>query len=213
MISYVTGTVDSVTGTSVVLDVSGVGIELTATSRCMASVTVGARSRIPASLIVREDNWSLFGFADADERACFQALQLAKGVGPKVAINLLATLTPAQLRAAVAAGDARALTVAPGIGQKGAERLVIDLRDRLGPAPAQAAGIAPPQQAAAGWRREVSLALVGLGWPGADANAAVARIEAEALPGGAACRSDGAPDVGALLRLALRSLDRATEAR
>ncbi len=212
MIAFVRGTVQSVTASAAVLDVSGIGVELLITARCRAGLPVGALATVPASMVVREDGWLLFGFADNDERTCFQALQLAKGIGPKVAINLLGALTPDQLRRAVATGDAAALTAAPGIGQKGAARLIIDLRDRLGPPAGDEPSLPAPAQQASGWRREVQLALVGLGWTGGDASAAIARIEHHAQPGGDACGADGRPSTAALLRLALRSLDHTAEA-
>lgn len=214
MIAFIAGTVQAVGPGGIVIDTGGVGVELVPTARCLAGLTVGERATVPAAMVVREDGWTLFGFSDADERACFQTLQHAKGVGPRVAVNLLGALTPDQLRAAVAAGDAAALTAAPGIGAKGAQRLVLDLRDRLGPPsvgtamPASAAPVAP-----LGWQRDVQTALVGLGWTPADATAAVSRIAEHAQPGGSGCGADGRPDTARLLRLALQALDRTVEAR
>lgn len=208
MITYLRGLVQEITDGGVVIDVGGIGMAVQATSRCRAGLRPGTVATVPASLIVREDNWALYGFADADERFCFQALQAAKGVGPRVAVNLLSALTPDQLRRAVAAGDAATLTAAPGIGAKGAARLVIDLRDRLGPARPESGGAPAAAEPSAGWRRDVQQALAGLGWTPTDAAAALARIEQAAEPGGPGCRSDGTPDVPVLLRLALRALDR-----
>lgn len=213
MISFISGTVRGLAPTGLVIDTGGIGVELLPTARCVAGLRVGERTTIPASLVVREDNWTLYGFVDADERACFQALQQAKGVGPRVALNLLGALTPDQLRAAVAAGDAVALTAAPGVGVKGAQRLVLDLRDRLGAATGEAAPAPAAAVLSPGWQRDVSMALIGLGWTAPDAAAAVARIAPSAEPGGAGCRSDGAPDVARLLRLALQTLDRTADAR
>lgn len=207
MISYLRGTVHELTATTVVLDIGGLGVEVQTTARCRAGLQPGTVATVPASLVVREDQWIMFGFADADERSCFQALQTAKGVGPKVAVNVLSALTPDQLRTAVAAGDAAALTVAPGIGAKGAARLVIDLRDRLGPAARDIPSI-PSAGPVAGWQGAVQQALAGLGWTPADASSAVARIEPAAAPGGEGCGPDGQPNVAALLKLALRALDR-----
>ncbi len=208
MITYVRGTVQAMTPTAVVLDVGGVGMELVATARCRAGLQPGVAATVPASLVVREDSWTMFGFSDHDERSCFQALQTAKGVGPRVAINVLSALTPDQLRKAVAAGDAGALTVAPGIGAKGAARLVIDLRDRLGPATGSDGSPALGAAVPTGWQGAVQQALAGLGWTTADAAAAVARIEPAAEPGAEGCGADGQPNVAALLKLALRALDR-----
>ena len=218
MISYVSGTVHAVAAESVVIEVGGFGVELVASARCAGQLAAGQRATVPASLVVREERWTLYGFADPDERTCFQALQSAKGVGPRVALNLLGVLTPDALRRAVADGDARALTAAPGIGVKGAQRLVIDLRDRLGPATTgaqTAAGVAGPSAPTppGGWRRDVELALTGLGWTAADAATALDRIAPAAEPGGPGRRPDGSTDTAVLLRLALQGLDRGTEAR
>lgn len=213
MISFVTGTVRSVTVGSIVIDTGGFGVELVPTARCVAGLQSGQRATVPASLVVREDNWTLYGFADTDERSCFQALQAAKGVGPRVAVNLLGALTPDQLRTAVAAGDAAALTVAPGVGAKGAQRLVLDLRDRLGPVIAAQNSVPVAAAPSAGWQRDVHAALVGLGWTAPDAAAAVTRIAPLAEAGEAGCRADGTADTARLLRLALQSLDRTVEAR
>lgn len=211
MIAFVRGSVHAVTATSVVIDVSGIGMEVLPTARCAAGLRVGEVATVPVGLVVREDSWTLYGFADTDERDCFQSLQAAKGVGPRVALNLLGAMTPDQLRRAIADGDTAALTAVAGIGQKGAARLVIDLRDRLGPATAGYVGQAgSPGQSVVGhgWQREVNLALQSLGWTPADAAAAVALVEPEAAPGGEGCRPDGGADVARLLRLALRALDR-----
>lgn len=200
MISSVTGTVASISAGCLVLDTGAFGVELVATARCLARAELGRRCTVPAQLVVREDSLTLYGFADADERACFAALQQAKGVGPKVAVALLGVLTPDQLRRAVAEGDTAALTAAPGVGARGAARLVIDLRDRLGPP--LGAEPAPVPAQGSGWQAQIQAALVGLGWTAGDAAGAVARVAAELPEGGEV------PDHGALLRLALRSLDR-----
>jgi Holliday junction DNA helicase RuvA len=204
VISFLRGSVVAV-GPTIVVDVGGIGLEVHPTARLGARVVAGAAETIPAAMVVREDGWTLYGFTDADERSTFLALQAAKGVGPRVALNLLSVMTPEELRTAVHQGDAAALTVAPGIGAKGAQRLVIDLRDRLpapapGPAPTAGRGRpAPARPAAAGWRADVATALVGLGWSAPEAGAAVAAV-ASAVPAGEA------PDVPAMLRLAMQHL-------
>lgn len=208
MITSVSGTVLAMTATALHLDAGVFGLELHATARCLGGLTIGQRVSVPAHLVVREDGWTLYGFADTDERVCFNALLQAKGVGPKVAVGLLGAMTPDQLRRAIATGDAAALTAAPGVGARGAARLVIDLRDRLGPVndPSDSApGVAPTLLH--GWQEQVQTALIGLGWTAADASAATARVAA-GLPDG-----EPVPEVGQLLRMSLQSLDRRLEAR
>lgn len=206
MISYLTGRVASVGPSAIVLDVHGFGMELTVSARALATFQLGELATVPAVLVVREDAWTLYGFADADERSIFTIVQTARGIGPKVALNLLSVLHPDQLRKAVAEADVAALTAAPGIGTKGAQRLVLDLRDRLGAI--SSVPTTGPDQITGRWQADVVAALTGLGWQSGDASKAVAAVASEAEPGGRGLDPDGQPNVGTLLRLALRSLDR-----
>src|SRR5699024_6015819 len=122
---------------------------------------------LATSLVVREDSLTLFGFAEAEERDVFELLQTVSGVGPRLALAMLAVHTPDDLRRAVAAEDIKALTMVPGIGQKGARRILLELGDRLGPATdATPAAAAAP---ASGTRTDVVTALTGLGWPAKSA--------------------------------------------
>jgi holliday junction DNA helicase RuvA len=203
MISFVRGTVASVGATQVVIDVGGVGLALHCTPTTTASLHTGATAQLSASLIVREDSMTLFGFADDDERAVFELLQTASGVGPRLALAMLAVHSPDDLRRAVAAEDLVALTRVPGIGKKGAQRIVIELKDKLGAAaslPSSANGSPVPTAARAdAWRDQVHAGLIGLGWSAREADAAVEAV--------APLADDGVgPDVPALLRAALRSL-------
>jgi Holliday junction DNA helicase RuvA len=156
--------------------------------------------------VVREDALTLFGFAGEDERNTFELLQTASGVGPRLALAILGTLTPEALRRAVAAEDLAVLTAVPGIGRKGAQRIVLELAGRLG-APGEAgdpagggAGTSP-----AGWRDQVRAALVNLGWQAREADQAIAAV-GQQLDGQA---SGGEVDVPTALRAALRLLGRA----
>lgn len=200
MISYVRGTVAAVTLTSAVLEVGGVGMELLCTPGTLAGLRVGDNALLPSSLVVREDSLTLFGFADDDERSTFELLQTASGVGPKLAQAMLAVLPPESLRQAVASEDVKTLTKVPGIGQKGAQRIILELRDRLG-APTGIRGQAMPAAPAA-WRDQVHQGLVGLGWSAREAEKAVDQVAGDVASG-------STPDVGALLRAALRMLSKA----
>ncbi|NIS33305.1 MAG: Holliday junction branch migration protein RuvA, partial [Actinobacteria bacterium] len=145
------------------------------TPSAASSVRRGEQAELAASLVVREDSLTLYGFADADERATFELLQTASGVGPRLAQAMLAVLSPDELRRAVATEDLTALTRVPGIGKKGAQRIVIELKDRLG-APVTGAGTAVPaghNGAGDPWRNQVHAALLGLGWPTGQADAAI----------------------------------------
>jgi Holliday junction DNA helicase RuvA len=199
VIAFVRGEVAAVTLTSAVLEVGGVGLELMCTPGTLATLRVGREATLPTSMVVREDSLTVFGFLDEDEKQVFELVQTASGVGPKLAQAMLAVLSPDDLRAAVAAEDVKTLTRVPGIGQKGAQRIILELRDRIG-APVGAGGRTTPTPAGAPWRDQVQQGLVGLGWSAKEADKA---IEAVADQAGAS------PDVPALLRAALRTLSKA----
>ena len=199
MIAFVRGEVAAVSLTSAVLEVGGVGLELLCTPGTLATLRNGQTATLPTSMVVREDSLTLFGFLDDDEKTCFELLQTASGVGPKLAQAMLAVLSPDDLRSAVAADDVKTLTRVPGIGQKGAQRIILELKDRLG-APLGRSNTPYAAAAAAPWRDQVAQGLVGLGWSGKDADQAVEAVAPHAGP---------TPDVAALLRAALRTLSKA----
>ena len=198
MIAFVRGRVAALTLSSAVVEVGGVGLELMCTPGTLATLRTGDSATLPTSMVVREDSLTLFGFVDDDEKQTFELVQTASGVGPKVAQSMLAVLSPDDLRRAIAADDIKTLTRVPGIGQKGAQRIVLELKDRIG-APtgarhAVAAGAEAP------WRDQVHQGLVGLGWPVRDAEKAIDAVAPSA---------GDVPDVAALLRAALRALSKA----
>ncbi len=204
MIAFVSGRVAGLTLTSAVVEVGGVGLEVNCTPGTLASLRVGEPATLPTSMVVREESLTLFGFADEDEKSLFELLQTASGVGPKLAQAMLAVHTPDQLRRAVTTEDVRTLTTVPGIGQKGAQRIILELKDRIGAPTGGTAGpgrTVPPAQDA--WRGQVHAGLVGLGWSGKEAAKAVEAV-ADQAPDDA-----GAADVAALLRAALRTLSKA----
>ncbi len=204
MIAFVRGEVAEVTLNSAVLEVGGVGLELMCTPNTLATLRHGQVALLPTSMVVREDSLTLFGFADEDEKQVFELVQTASGVGPKLAQAMLAVLTPDAVRRAVAGDDVRTLTAVPGIGQKGAQRIILELRDRIG-APVPGGAAARPVVSEP-WRDQVQQGLVGLGWSAKDADRA---IESVADQAGVATSTTGQVDVGALLRAALRTLSRA----
>lgn len=198
MIAFVRGPVAALTLSSAVLEVGGVGLEVMCTPGTLAALRLGHQATLPTSMVVREDSLTLFGFADDDEKQCFELLQTASGVGPKLAQAMLAVLSPDDLRRAIAGDDAKTLTRVPGIGQKGAQRVILELKDRIG-APSSGR-TAPAPAAAAPWRDQVHQGLVGLGWSTRDAEKAVEAV---------ADQAGDVPDVAALLRAALRTLSKA----
>jgi Holliday junction DNA helicase RuvA len=204
MIASVNGRVAAVTAEAAVVEVGGVGLLVQCAPATLAGLRVGEPASLATSLVVREDALTLYGFADAAERALFELLQTASGVGPRLAQAVLAVLSPTAVRTAIATEDVTALTRVPGIGKKGAQRIVLELRDKVGavadiPAPARA----PVASARAAWHEQVRAALTGLGYSAREAEDAVAQV-AEAEPDIA----DGQPDVAVLLRSALRTLTR-----
>ncbi|MDX6357882.1 MAG: holliday junction helicase RuvA [Nocardioidaceae bacterium] len=198
MIAFVRGEVAEVTLNSAVLEVGGVGLELMCTPNTLATLRTGQVAMLPTSMVVREDSLTLFGFVDDDEKQVFELVQTASGVGPKLAQAMLAVLTPDAVRRAVAGDDVRTLTAVPGIGQKGAQRIILELKDRIG-APFSG-GTAVRAVASEPWRDQVQQGLVGLGWAAKDADKAIDAV---------ADRAGERPDVAALLRAALRTLSRA----
>jgi Holliday junction DNA helicase RuvA len=202
VIAFVRGRVADVGLTSVVLEVGGVGLELQCTPDTIAGLRIGSEATLPSSMVVREDSLTLFGFADDDEKQMFELVQTASGVGPKLAQAMLAVHRPDTLRRAVTSDDVKTLTAVPGIGQKGAQRIILELRDRIGPPTGSTAAARPGPAAAGGWQTQVQAGLVGLGWSAKEADQAVASVApvAEEMP---------SPDVAQLLRAALRTLSKA----
>ncbi|MDQ1103948.1 Holliday junction DNA helicase RuvA [Nocardioides zeae] len=200
MIAFVRGEVAAVGLTSAVVAVGGIGLELQCTPGTLATLRRGEQVTLPSTLVVREDSLTLFGFLDDDEKQVFQLVQTASGVGPKVAQAMVAVLRPDELRRAVRDEDVKTLTRVPGIGPKGAQRIILELKDKVGVAGTAATLPDGTTTGAAGWREQVHGGLVGLGWTAKEAEKAVE---------GVAPQAGDAPDVGALLRAALQSLSRA----
>jgi Holliday junction DNA helicase RuvA len=213
MIAHLDGTVSAVAPDGAVIDVGGVGLLVQCTPGTLAGLRTGERARVATSLVVREDALTLYGFAGDDERNTFELLQTASGVGPRLALAMLAVFTPDALRRAVATEDLAALTTVPGIGRKGAQRIVLELAERLG-SPGDVPSSAPAAAGQAGtraapWREQVRAGLVSLGWQAREADQAIAAVEPE-LTGGAPGQAAGdqAVDVSVALRAALRALGR-----
>jgi Holliday junction DNA helicase RuvA len=205
MIAQLTGTVIQLGPTSAVIEVGGFGVLALCSPNTTAGLRLGETATLSTSLVVREDSLTLYAFATVDERELFELLQTATGVGPKLAQAALAVLPPDELRSAIATENLVQLCKVPGVGRKGAQRLVLELKDKINAvrlvgdlAATTRAGTAATS--AAGWRDQVSQGLQGLGWSIRDAEAACDEVEPLA----------GEPGVGVpqLMRAALQSLAR-----
>ena len=213
MIDSVAGAVSSISAEAAVVLVGGVGLRVLCTPRVLAGLRVGEPVQLATSLVVREDSLTLYGFASARERAAFEVLQSANGVGPRLAQAVLGVLTPEELARAVSGGDLAALVRVPGVGRKLASRMVLDLADRLDPGIARSAGAGASSASLAGWRDQVHAGLTSLGWSDREAAAAVEAVTPLAAPPAAGTDGDDqptdGPDVASLLRAALSTLRRA----
>ncbi len=194
MIARLSGAVELVAPGEVVVDAGGVGYRVwvpLGTYQELSRRPDGARLRVVT--LIRDDEIHLYGFLSAEEEELFRALQGVSGVGPKLALRILSGLVAADLRSALARGDHGALTAIPGVGKKLAQRLVLELRDKVGPAPGGAPTAGPGLSV--GDEAEAAAALEALGYP--------ARVAAEAVRKAAA---GGASGVEALVKAALKTL-------
>lgn len=193
MIASVRGEVLDVALDHAVIEAAGVGYKVMATPATLATLRRGGQTRLIIAMIVREDSMTLYGFPDAEARDLFSTLLGVSGVGPKIALATLAVYDAATLRAALAGGDIAALTRVPGIGKRGAERLVLELRDKIGAVPTAAGTTALNGHAV---RTPVVEALVGLGFGAKQAEEATDKVLAV----------DNAATTSSALRSALKLL-------
>lgn len=202
MIASVRGRVAAIGPDTAVVEVGGVGLSVVCTPSTLANLRVGEETRLATSLVVREDSLTLYGFPDDDARSLFELLQTASGVGPRLAQAVLAVHAPDVVRKAIATGDLATLTRVPGIGKKGAERLVLELRDRIGNVVTSATGenMSLPVSGIS-WAEQVRQALIGLGWSAGQAEQAVSVVSAE-------LGNEPAPAVPVLLKRAIQVLGR-----
>ncbi|MBF6096940.1 Holliday junction branch migration protein RuvA [Nocardia cyriacigeorgica] len=194
MIASIRGEVVEIALDHVVVEAAGVGYRLNATPATLSGLTRGEQTRLYTAMIVREDSMTLYGFTDTEARDLFGLLQTVSGVGPRLAMAVLAVLEPEALRKALAESNVAALTRVPGIGKRGAERMVVELRDKVNLVPVQSG---PPGSAPAAVvtpvREQVVEALTGLGFPLKQAESAVDTVLAD----------DPAATTSAALRAAL----------
>src|SRR5699024_1643985 len=178
----VRGEVAQIGADDIVVDIGGVGLHIFSTPATAASLRRQQEVTLHTSLVVREDSLTLYGFGETAERDLFELVQTASGVGPKVARAMLSVLSPDQLTAAIAEADTATLTTVPGIGRKGADRIVIELQDRV----SKAASPAPVSGSQS--RTQALEALPGQGGPTRDAKRALRKSGPKGNSRWPACR-------------------------
>jgi Holliday junction DNA helicase RuvA len=202
MIASVSGQVAALSHDTAVIEVGGIGLAVQCAPGTLAALRVGSAARLATSLIVREDSLTLYGFADDDEKQVFELLQTVSGVGPRVAQAVLAVHSPDVVRKAIGNSETSVLVQVPGIGKKGAERIILELRDKIGAIPLMSDKATPTRRPV--WPDQVRQALVGLGWSAPQAESAVAALRDEVDAVVAA--GEPVPAVQVLLRSAIRML-------
>lgn len=172
MISLVTGVVRSIALDKAIVEVGGVGLSLSITQKTSAQLNVGVAAQFFTTLVVREDSLTLFGFLEDAERGLFELVQTVSGIGPKVALSIVSALTPSQLAIAVAQEDISSIEKVPGIGRKGAQRLILELKGKLSDF-GSAAKVSHHQPQ---WREQLTSALISLGFSAKDSDAAISQV-------------------------------------
>ncbi len=171
MISFLRGTVAHLGLSSAVIDLNGAGMSVNATPQTLSGLREGEQGKLFTSLIVREDSLTLFGFSSDDEREVFDILLSVSGVGPRLALAVLAVHEPEAIRVAAHSGDGKAFTKVPGIGPKVAGRIVLELAGKL--VPHGTAATAPAASSEAVWKPQVVAAMTSLGWSEKDATVSI----------------------------------------
>ena len=172
MISILTGTVRSISLEKTIVEVGGIGLSLSITQKTSAQLNLGVSAQFFTTLIVREDALTLYGFLEDGDRALFELVQTVSGIGPKVALSIVSAMSPSQLAVAVAQEDISAIEKVPGIGRKGAQRLILELKGKLSDfgSNTQMAHHQPV------WREQLTSALVSLGFTAKDSDIAISQV-------------------------------------
>lgn len=195
MFYYLDGTITHIGQNLAVVDCGGVGFACHTTNFTLAGLKTGTRAKLYTHCNIREDAFDIFGFSSRDERECFLKLLGVSGVGPKAALAILSVASPDQFRLAVMAQDEKTLTMAAGVGKKMAQRILLELKDKLGSVEVTSGVAVADHPAVHGSAvSEAAAALVSLGYSQAEAATALKGLEKEDLP------------VGELVRRALRKM-------
>ena len=175
MISLLSGTVRSIHSDRLVVEVGGFGLSVLVTPATTTQVSLGAQIQLFTSLVVREDSLTLFGFVNEESRSLFELVQTVSGIGPKVALSILGALTPEDLGRAISQEDIGAIEKVPGIGRKGAQRMILELKGKL--SDLSHAQLYKGHQPA--WREQLSSALVSLGFSPKESDNAISTVVAD----------------------------------
>jgi Holliday junction DNA helicase RuvA len=198
MISTLSGTIRSLSQDKLVIEVGGVGLSVLINPPTSMGLTLGAQTTLYTSLVVREDSLTLFGFLSEEVRNLFELVQTVSGVGPKVALSIMGALTPEDLARAISQEDTSAIERVPGIGKKGAQRMILELKGKLSDLSSGATytGHQPP------WREQLLSALVSLGFSPKESDSAISYVVND-LQGN--YQDPAAMQLSELLKLALAS--------
>ncbi|APT84872.1 Holliday junction branch migration protein RuvA [Corynebacterium aquilae] len=176
MIASVRGTVIAINLTSAVIECAGVGYLVQATPATLGTLTRGEEALLLTTMVVREDAMTLYGFDNADSRDIFSQLQTVSGLGPRLAMAALSVFSPQDICRAISGGDAKTLQKIPGVGKRMAERMIVDLKDKVADYGAPEAPVQGVDLINGAVAEQVAEALVGLGFTAVQAEAAVARV-------------------------------------
>ena len=198
MISLISGVVRSISTDRTVVEVGGVGLSISITSQTGAQLNIGAPVQLFTSLVVREDSLTLFGFLDEESRAAFELVQTVSGIGPKVALAILGAHTPQSLAVAIAQEDVKAIEKVPGIGHKGAQRLILELKGKI----SDFGSSDHKQMHQPVWREQLTSALISLGFTAKDSDAAITAVVGHYADRGVDAQI---VDISELLKAALQS--------
>ena len=198
MISLINGTVRSISTDRAVVEVGGVGLSISLTSSTTAQLNVGAPVQLFTSLVVREDSLTLFGFLDEESRAAFELVQTVSGIGPKVALAILGAHSPQSLAVAVTQEDIKGIEKVPGIGRKGAQRLILELKGKI----SDFGSTDHKQVHQPVWREQLTSALISLGFTAKDSDAAITAVVSQYADSGVDAQN---VDISDLLKAALQS--------
>jgi len=198
MISTLTGTIRSLSTDKLIIEVGGVGLSVLINPQTSANVALGSQSTFYTSLVVREDSLTLFGFLTEEVRNLFELVQTVSGIGPKVALSIMGALTPEDLARAISQEDTSAIERVPGIGKKGAQRMILELKGKLSDLSSGGTykGHQPP------WREQLTSALVSLGFSPKESDSAISSVVNDLHANDA---EPSTVDLSELLKLALAS--------